>query len=223
MLTCAFTLTAILAGPAHADPSWAEIQAIDDWIDHATREHADAGDVQVLRKQMGETWCFQGRATVDVPAETLLGVATDIVSAIEWSSAGVSEAEVLSSSGDVLEYYQLLDVPAWTLSKDRYWFMRGRIVRDGASMALVWERLIEGGDHAERYAEVIAAHPKAIEPPVNSGAWVFTTTDEGTDVGYFICSASGGNIPIKLGMVVTTTTLPDTIGDLVREGQKRAK
>ena len=219
----AIALAATLAGSAQADPTWAEIQAIDDWIDHATREHADAGDVQVLRKQMGETWCFQGRATVEVPAETLLDVALDIVGAIEWSHAGVAEAEILSRSGDVLDYYQLLDVPAWTLTKDRFWFLRGRIVRDGASMALVWERLIEGGDHAERYAEVIAAHPKAIEPPVNSGAWIFTATDGGTDVGYFVCSASGGHIPVKLGMVVTTTTLPDTIGDLVREGRKRVR
>ncbi len=215
-------LTLAWSGTALADPTWAEIKAVDDWVEHGTRKHDDAGEVVVKRTMLDEVYCFQGIATVDVRADILLQVSMDIESAIHWSSAGVSEAETLSKQGDVLEYYQLLDVPAWTMSKDRFWFMRGHVERNGATVAFVWERLIEGGAHAETYQSVIEAHPKAIEPPVNAGAWEFTGLEGGnTEVRYTICSVSGGEIPEKLGMVVTTTTLPDTVGDLVKEGRRR--
>jgi len=175
----------------------------------------------VWRAQLDEVWCFHGQATVEVDAEVLLEVATDMESAMEWSSADVAEAETLARSGDVIEYYQYLDVPRWTLSKDRFWFLRGRTTRADRSITFTWERLDEGGSHGERYQAVVEAHPDAIEVPVNSGAWVFEETDEGTVVHYYVCSVSGGNIPKSLGMMVTTTTLPDNIGDLVREGRRR--
>jgi hypothetical protein len=219
-------VAAVLAGgcwPASADPTWAEIQAVDDWIEHGTREHDDAGTVVVWRTQLDEVYCFHGQATVDVDAELLLTVATDMESAMEWSSADVAEAETLSRSGGVIEYYQYLDVPRWTLSKDRFWFLRGRTVRTGGAITFVWGRLDEGGAHNARYLEVIEAHPDAIEVPVNSGAWVFEPDGDGTVVHYYVCSISGGHIPEKLGMMVTTTTLPDNIGDLVREGRRRSK
>jgi len=87
---------------------------------------------------------------------------------------------------------------------------------------LRWERLEQGGDHKEIYDDFFARHPKAIEVPVNVGAWMFTPSDDGTEVEYTICSVQGGNLPIKLGMQVTTTTLPDNVGDLVREARRRA-
>lgn len=218
-------LFALLITPtlASADPTWAEIQAFDDWIEHGTRDHDDAGKVDIWRTQTDETYCFHGLATVDVGAEVLWQVATDMESAKDWSSSDVAEAETLAVNGSIIEYYQYLDVPGWTMSKDRFWFLRGRTVREGAKITFSWERLIDGGPHAEKHAAVLEAHPNAIEVPVNSGAWVFEPSDDGTDVHYYICSISGGNIPEKLGMMVTTTTLPDNIGDLVREGRKRSK
>lgn len=207
--------------PAAADPTWSEIMAIDDWIEHGARDHADAGNVQIWRTQMEETYCFHGLATVDVSAETLWKVATDMESAKDWSSSDVAEAETLAVNGDVIDYYQYLDVPGWTMSKDRFWFLRGRTIRESTKITFTWERLVDGGPHADKHASVREAHPSAIEVPVNSGAWVFEPTDAGTDVHYYICSISGGQIPEKLGMMVTTTTLPDNIGDLVREGRKR--
>ena len=217
-------LAALLFAPAFAsaDPTWAEICALEDWVDHGTRDHAEAGTVAIWRRQVDEVWCFHGKGTVDVSAEILLEVATDIEAAKDWSTSDVTEAETLSTSGDVIDYYQYLDVPGWTLAKDRFWFLQGRTIREGNKLTFTWKRLIDGGDHAETYQSVIEAHPSAMEVPVNSGAWVFETTDAGTDIHYYICSISGGHIPEKLGVMVTTTTLPDNIGDLVREGRKRA-
>jgi hypothetical protein len=187
----------LLAAPSsgRADPTWAEVQSIDDWIEHSVRQHDDAGAVRVLRTTLDEVYCFRAEATVDLTPKLLLGVALD---------------------------YQYLDVPDWTLTKDRVWFLRGTVIRDGAALGLRWERLEQGGDHKEIYDDFFARHPKAIEVPVNVGAWMFTPSDDGTVVEYTICSVQGGNLPIKLGMQVTTTTLPDNVGDLVREARRRA-
>ncbi|MDP7112360.1 MAG: hypothetical protein QGH45_10360 [Myxococcota bacterium] len=214
----------LLAAPSsgRADPTWAEVQSIDDWIEHSVRQHDDAGAVRVLRTTLDEVYCFRAEATVDLTPKLLLGVALDFEGAIRWSGAGVTEAAQLSREGLTYDYYQYLDVPDWTLTKDRVWFLRGTVIRDGAALGLRWERLEQGGDHKEIYDDFFARHPKAIEVPVNVGAWMFTPSDDGTVVEYTICSVQGGNLPIKLGMQVTTTTLPDNVGDLVREARRRA-
>lgn len=217
----AFALAAGWCSGVRAEPTWTEVQAIDDWIEHATREHEVAGQVAVRRTMLGDVYCFQAQATVELPPAVLLDVAVDFEGAIEWSTAGVTEAAELSHRADVYDYYQFLDVPDWTFTKDRVWFLRGTVIRDGGALGLRWERLEQGGDHRAVYDDFFARYPKAIEVPVNVGAWMFTPVEAGTDVEYTICSVQGGNIPIKLGMQVTTTTLPDNVGDLVREARKR--
>ncbi len=222
--TAAWVLaTVILSWPSvgRADPTWAEVQAIDDWSEHAVRQHDDAGSVRVLRTMLGEVYCFRAEATVELGPKELLAVALDFEGAIRWSGAGVTEAAQLSHDGLVYDYYQYLDVPDWTLTRDRVWFLRGTVIRDGAALGLRWERLEEGGDHRAIYDDFFERHPKAIEVPVNVGAWMFTPADGGTTVEYTICSVQGGNLPVKLGMQVTTTTLPDNVGDLVREARRR--
>jgi hypothetical protein len=211
----------IPASSGRADPTWAEVQAIDDWVEHAVRQHDDAGAVRVLRTTLDEVYCFRAEATVELTPKELLAVALDFEGAIRWSGAGVVEASQLSRVGLTYDYYQYLDVPDWTLTKDRVWFLRGTVIRDGGTLGLRWERLKQGGDHREVYDDFFARHPKAIEVPVNVGAWMFTPTDDGTLVEYTICSVQGGNLPVKLGMQVTTTTLPDNVGDLVREARRR--
>lgn len=119
----------------------------------------------------------------------------DIPREPEWSTAGLTEAELLSSSGDTLDDYELLDLPRWTLSADRYWFLRGHVEQTGGSATFWWERLTEGGAHRERWEQVRAAHPRAIEPPVNVGGWVFTQTGVGTAVECTLCTDTGGPIP----------------------------
>ncbi len=217
------TLLLALAWPGagRADPTWAEVEAIDDWIEHSTREHADAGTVTVQRTMLDEVYCFRAEATVELSPRALMAVALDFEGAIQWSGAGVTEAALLSQDGLVYDYYQFLDVPDWTFTKDRVWFLRGTVFQDGKALGMRWERLEEGGDHGEVYRDFFDRHPKAIEVPVNVGAWLFTPGESGTEVQYTVCSVQGGNLPVKLGMQVTTTTLPDNVGDLVREARRR--
>ena len=71
-------------------------------------------------------------------------------------------------------------------------------------------------------AEVLAANPKAIEPPVNVGGWTFTPTATGSDILYYLCTDVGGSIPRAVQSAATKGTLPDTLGDLVSEAGRRA-
>ena len=220
-----FTVAVLLpVGLARADLTWAEIAAEDDWTTTATRQHDDAGTVTVLRATIDGVQCFQGQATVDVEPRYLLEVAMDIDGTPQWAStADVTEAATLLRKGDVLDYYQMMDVPGWTLSRDRFWFLRGTSRRDGGTLSFTWEKLDEGGSHSTTYQEFVTEHSKAIEPPINAGGWVFTPGAAGTAIRYHICTDAGGEIPQKLQAFATSSTLPDTVGDLVREARKRAR
>lgn len=218
------TSVSLHARRAYADPTWSDIRASSSWTEQATRQHEDAGTVVVLKATIDGIQCWRADVTVDIAAEPMMEVAMDIEGTPDWATtANVSEAKVLANSGRVLEYYQLMDVPTWTLARDRFWFVRGRARNEAGAVSFAWEKLDEGGAHGTVYAEFVEAHPKAIEPPVNAGGWHFTPTAAGTEIRYHICTDSGGEIPQSVQSMATSSTLPDTVGDLVREARKRAK
>ena len=45
----ALALAIGLIDPCSADPTWEEFRALDDWVEHSTREHEEAGPVKVSR------------------------------------------------------------------------------------------------------------------------------------------------------------------------------
>lgn len=221
------TVAAVLAlslttAAAAATPTWGQMQGAS-WASFASKSHADAGTIQVLSATIAGVECFKGMADTTVPRETLYAVAADIKGTMRWSTAGVTEAELLSSSGADIYYYQYLDVPGWTMSSDRFWFLHGRTVREANRIVFTWDKLENGGAHSAKFQAVKAAHSDAVEPPVNLGGWVFTQSGEQTHIDYFICTDTGGYIPRTVQSAATTRTLPDTIGDLVREGKRRQK
>lgn len=203
-----------------AEPTWPEIRG-PGWVHQATRQHEAAGKVEILRKVVAGIECFQGRATVPLDPEVMFEVASDIEGAMRWSTAGVTDAAILSRSATVIDYYQYLDVPGWTLSADRFWFLHGHVERANGAITFWWERLVDGGPYAAKYRQVVAAHPDAVEPPVDVGGWIFTPLEGGTRAQYMICSDVGGSVPTSLQHAATTRTLPDNVGDLVREAKKR--
>lgn len=207
---------------ASAGPTWSKIQAVTDWTQHSQKEHKDAGTVTVYRTVIDGTHCFQANATVDVGVDPMMEVAMDIEGTMEWATtANVTRAGVLGRSGSTMDYYQLMDVPGWTMTKDRYWFLRGRVRNEGGSTSFTWEKLDDGGDYSAVYEKFVAAYPKAVEPPINAGGWHFTPSGDDTEIRYYICSDAGGTIPESVQVMATTTTLPDTVGDLVREARTR--
>lgn len=213
--------TLLLAGVALADPSWSQVEAATSWTEHATTEHEDIGPVLILHAEVGGIDCFQARATAGASDRTLLEVVRDVEGIARFSDSGISEGRILARDGEGLDYFQYFDTPGWTMAKDRFWFLRGRVIRSGAVTTWTWERLENGGPHQAVYDEVITANPKAIEPTANVGAWHFTKGEGSTAVRYYICSDTGGAIPRKLQFMATTKTLPDTVADVLNEASKR--
>ncbi|MFH1463383.1 MAG: hypothetical protein ABIO70_03255 [Pseudomonadota bacterium] len=216
-MTPLLLVLAALAGT----PTWPEMRTAG-WVHEATRTHAAAGTVEILSKTVAGTECFQGRAKVQLEPEIMFQVASDIEGAMRWSTAGVTDAATLLRTDTIIDYYQYLDLPGWTLSADRFWFLHGHVERAGGAVTFWWERLVDGGPYAAKWQAVKAAHPSALEPPVNVGAWVFTPVEGGTRVQYMVCSNVGGSIPTSLQNTATTHTLPDNVGDLVREATRRS-
>lgn len=209
-------LTAALAAPTHA-----EIRAAT-WAHVTDREHGDAGTVKVFNATIGGLQCFRASAnTSDADGKTMLDVVTDVVGAKRWSSAGITQAEVLGKNGNKVSYFQYLDVPGWTMSSDRYWFLVGTIDDTPGKRSLSWDRIDENGQFGERYTKFKAENPKAVEPPTNVGMWEFLDDDFGVKVQYSICTDAGGSIPYAIQNAATRKTLPDTVGDVVREAKKR--
>lgn len=204
-----------LAAPTHGamdSASWSEV---------TTRNHSDAGTVRVLSTKIDGVDCFRGEATVDVPGSKLLDVVADVAGAKRWSSAGVTQAEELARNGNTVEYYQYLDVPGWTMASDRFWFLTADIASGGGTHTLKWSKLDQGGPHKATYEKVKADNSGAVEPPVNVGSWAFVDSDGGTKMTYSVCTDSGGSIPAAVQSAATKKTLPDTLGDVVREAKRR--
>ncbi len=217
----AVLLALLLSPAAQAEtPQWSQIRG-SGWTHHATRKHDVVGTVEVYAKTVAGVECFQGVTTTRYTPEQLLDVAADIEGAIQWSTAGVTDAATLKRTDTLLDYYQFLDVPGWTMANDRFWFLRGTIERSGGAITFHWDRLVDGGPYAARYQQVIAAHPDAVDIPMNVGGWVFTPADGATRVQYYICTNTGGSIPTAVQGVATTRTLPDNLGDIVREAARR--
>lgn len=214
-------LPLLIAATALAAPTWADIKAHGSWETYSTRSSKDAGEVQVLKATIGGILCFKGLAKTSVSGDKLLEVSMDVPGSPRWSSAGVTEAEVLGQTPTTMDYYQYLDVPGWTLSADRFWFLAGTVDNGQGMWSFSWTHLNQGGPYNTRWKQVKEAHPDAVEPPINVGGWIFRREGAQTRIEYFICSDTGGSIPTSVQNAATTRTLPDTVGDLVKEAKKR--
>lgn len=209
-------VTAALANPTHAAIKTAA------WSHVTDREHADAGTVKVFNATVAGIQCFRAQAnTSEADGKTLLDVVTDVTGAKRWSSAGITQAESLGRNGNKVTYFQYLSVPGWTMSSDRFWFLTASINDAAPKRSLEWNRIAPDSQFIERYNTFKAENPKAVEPPVNVGMWEFTDADFGVEVTYSICTDAGGSIPYAIQNAATRKTLPDTVGDVVREAKKR--
>jgi hypothetical protein len=206
---------------AGAEPTWAEVEATTTWSEHAVKEHDAIGQVTILHTVVGTIDCFCAVATTAAGSEVGVEVAKDIEGIVRFSDSGITEGRILARDGEGLDYFQYFDTPGWTGAKDRFWFLRGKVTRTADTVVWWWERLVQGGPHKAVWDEVVAEHPKAIEPTANVGAWHFTTVPQGSVARYFVCSDSGGSIPRKLQFLATTKTLPDTMADVLLEAIRR--
>jgi len=195
-----------------AEPDYTALERVA-WKDVSVRA-TEVGDVSLRASYVGDVGCVEGAVLVDVSPERLLAVNDDMVSAPAWSSADLSHSRELARDDQGFVLFQRLDVPAWTLSSDRYWVIRGSV--DGANSRYRWYRL-SGTQHP-----TIADDAKgAVEPPVNYGEWSYRREENGTNLRYRACADFGGPVPTAVQRWVTVQQVPALIEDLVKEAGRR--
>lgn len=216
-------LLLLLATLSPADATTASLDALrsdDGWSAVHTRKR-DAGDVEIWVKYLDGLPCLRGETTAEVDSAQMMAAVSDVPSALRWSSAGLTESRVVGRGDGWVEFHQYLDVPNWTLAADRYWILRGQwIPAPSGGGTYQWNK-VPDTVHADVRASVLKSNPKAIEPPVNFGAWSFTPENGKTRVRYEICTDTGGSLPTSLQRFIATRTLPDTLDDLLKEAQLR--
>jgi hypothetical protein len=207
---------AAYAGPTHSAMNNASWQLV------TTARHPDAGAVTVSSATIAGIQCFRGSAVTDASPDVMLNVITDIAGSTKWSSAGLSQARLIAHDGPNWVYFQYLDVPNWTMASDRYWFLTSTVQRTAGKIEFDWDPIAPDSPYAAEQQQFAKAHPDAVEPTVNVGSWEFDTAGTQTTVVYQICTQPGGSIPVALQNAATRKTLPDTVGDVVREAKRRA-
>lgn len=195
-----------------AEPNYGALDQAE-WKDVSVRS-TDVGDVALRASYVDEVGCVEGIVEVDVEPERLLAVTDDMVSAKRWSSADLTHSEELSRDAEGFVLFQRLNVPAWTLSSDRYWVLRGST--DGANQRYRWHR-VAGSDHPS----IRPVAEGAIEPPINYGEWRFQEAPNGTSLRYRACADFGGPVPTAVQRWVTVQQVPALIEDLVTEAARR--
>jgi len=206
---------------AVASPSWDQLVAVDDWSELGEVEDDLAGSISTSSADLEGVDCFAAEARSELPVSVLLEVVADVEGEVSWSTAGLREAELLLRDGSRIVYYQYLDLPGWTLTADRYWFMEGWTERWEGGGSFHWTRL-EGAEWEEARAEVTQSAPRALEPPVNVGGWVFAEDGSAVTMRYLVCTDIGGSLPRSVQRMATRKTLPDVIVDVVREAGRRS-
>jgi len=217
MLALIVFATFAVASPTHADLASASWTPLDE------SEHDVVGKMPLHQATLKGIDCYQVSATTPVAGETLLEIVIDPRKAMNWSSAEISEAEILGRTSDTVDYYQHLRVPGWTMVADRFWFSHGRIERTDAQLGWHYQKLEQGGDYKEAYQAHRAKHPKAVEPPVSVGSWTFRSSDAGTLVVYRVCTDVGGTLPGPVQRMATRSTLPNSVSDLILEGLRQER
>lgn len=219
MLLILSLITFALATP---NPTWSELYQTANWVQKSSLS-TDIGTVVVYTKKVDNFPCFRGDTVADIlPSSenlsTMVTIAGDAASALDWSSADLTEGVELGRTDTYIDYYQYLSIP---LLSDRYWFLRGYPERDGPSYLFRWEKLIEGGPYTEFYKEVQHKYPNEEETLINIGAWIFTPKETQTHIQYIICSHPGGSVPTMLQSVATEDSLPTNIQDMIQETHRR--
>lgn len=193
------------------------------WTTSTTVTSAERDDIVVQTKIVQGLTCVRGVVTVDVPAGTLLDVVADVPGHPAWSSERLLRSILLSPPGDVVDYWQYLDIPDWTLVSDRYWVARGETRRGPVQSSFRFER-IPGWQNAypALATQLSAEFPGAVEAAPMFGAWVFEArTPTSTLATYHLCSNAGSSMPQWVQTAAATRTMPGTVADVIRAARKR--
>jgi hypothetical protein len=209
----------LLTLSAMASPQWSQLRSDGGW-EHVATKKSSVGPVTVRSKAIDGMTCLEGDAKVRASARAMLDVADDMGSAGSWSSANLAESTELSRDADGFVLYQYLDLPAWTMTADRYWVIRGHVDHHGAGGRYSWDRA-SGAEFANVHEQAKRRSTSSLEPPVNFGEWTFSPEDTGARVRYRSCADFGGSVPDMVTSWLATTQVPQTLADLAQEAARR--
>jgi len=174
--------------------------------------------VDVFKKDIPgfELPAFRGEKVVAVPSDVLFDMLVDF-----GSHAGMSDrvplaiSEVLKKQGDVVDFFQLVDTPRWTMARDRAWFNRAVISRNYAGVQgqhrQTWQTL-SPEHYPERWQKALESYPRVLHLLFSYGSWeVVPLGPSSTRLIYRVLTHPGGRIPNGLQEVVTGKTLPDNL------------
>ena len=88
---------------------------------------------------------------------------------------------------------------------------------------LTWEGIADpASTFPKAYTEITSKYPKALQPRLNIGGWLFEARDGKTQMEYLLCTDVGGSIPGWVQNSATRSTLPGVVRDVVAEARRRA-
>jgi len=185
------------------------------------------GGVDIYRKKVEGLVAFRGEKTVAASSDLLFEVLLDLEHHVGLSDQiPLSRSEVLDRKGDVFDYMQYIDSPSWTLTRDRYWFNRATVRRDLAGVEghhlQSWQG-IDPSRYPRQWTALLAEHEDAIQTPVNHGSWeVIPMGPQRCKLVYRVLSDPGGTLPRAIQVLVTATTLPESMLQFEAEALRRA-
>lgn len=212
------TMALWLAQPASAaEPGFLAFESRAGWNTLLSRPDGEP-PMHISRKKVEGVSCFQAVSRTKSSIETLVGIVTNMDDALSWSSVELHSSRILARGPGWWTYVQHLDIPTWTLVRDRFWIVTGRLTRESdGSARLRWTRV----DAATVYPEIharLTGELDSVETPLNMGEWVFRPDGE---VRYHVCADSGGMLPDFLQRSATRRTLPDNVDALLTEAARR--
>ncbi len=170
---------------------------------------------------------FRGEKVVAASSDSLFSLLVDLNNHVRISKRiPLVISEVISSSGNTLEFFQLVATPSWTMARDRCWFNRAEILRNVDGEAgrhrLTWKGL-DPAPFSEYLEKVLVDYPNALVIPLSVGSWeVVPIGPKSTRLIYRVLTDPGGKIPANLQELVTGRTLPDNLLQFETAAAERA-
>ena len=153
---------------------------------------------------------FKAVRTVDVTCDAYFAAVSDPNQHKSVNSM-LRESVVLSTSGDSLVFYEVVDLP---LISDRYWINMAENQRNIGGVAghhrQTWYAMSKDDYPAIR--DAVEDKYGAVFTTINSGMWdLVPTSNGGCTVTYVAVSDPGGNVPGGAASWASEKSLPDNI------------
>jgi len=206
----------------------AVLNALFDDADWKRLPRADRVGVAVFRKQLAgyEQAAFRGVKVLDVDADALCDAIFDVGSYVGLSEKiPLKASEVIAKTANSVDFWQFLDVPGWSLARDRFWFARLEVERDVGGVAghhrQTW-RIIDASKYPDHLARARALNPDAILAPLNYGGWEIRPLADGrVELTFMVLHDPGGRLPKSAERLSSSRTLPENLLQFEAEAKRR--